>query len=413
MRFTLWMFLAALAINGRSQTADKGIKFEQELTWKAIQEKARKEKKYIFVDAFTTWCGPCKQMAKNIFPQAEVGAFYNHNFINVKVQLDTTAKDDDAVRRWYQDAHDIMVKNEVKVFPTYLFFSPTGKLVHRSVGSSDASAFIAKGKNALNPETQYYTLAEKYNAGQRDSGFLRRLANAALEAYDERKIGTYAKAYLLTQSNWLTEENMRFITSVTFSSRDTGFTLMLKHPEEFDKVMGAGMAKGTTRMIVMQEEIFPVIFSQNPSEINWETLEKNVAAKFPSHGLEYAKYAKVFYFQQQGDWENFATSVVDFMEAFGSNTTPIEKNNFAWAIFENCDDMACIEKAIDWSRSATAVKDPNYFDTYANLLYKSGKTEAAIAAQEQTIALAKEVKSENLPEFEVNLAKMKKGEKTW
>ena len=32
-------------------------------------EEAKIQDKLIFVDAFTTWCGPCKRMKKNVFPE--------------------------------------------------------------------------------------------------------------------------------------------------------------------------------------------------------------------------------------------------------------------------------------------------------------------------------------------------------
>ena len=43
--------------------------------WKSILAKAGKEKKFIFVDAYTTWCGPCKWMAANTFTNPEVAEF--------------------------------------------------------------------------------------------------------------------------------------------------------------------------------------------------------------------------------------------------------------------------------------------------------------------------------------------------
>ena len=106
--------------------AQQGMKFEHGISWANIQAKAKAENKYIFMDAFTTWCGPCKHMAANIFPMATVGDFFNDKFINVKVQLDTTKNDNDEVKSWYAAGHDIMTKYKVQAFPTYLFFSPEG-----------------------------------------------------------------------------------------------------------------------------------------------------------------------------------------------------------------------------------------------------------------------------------------------
>jgi thiol-disulfide isomerase/thioredoxin len=389
------------------------MKFEHETTWKAILAKAKKENKFIFVDAFTTWCGPCKMMAKNIFPLEDVGKFYNANFINVKVQLDTTKNDNAEVVKWYSDAHDIMVNYKVQVFPTYLFISPDGKLLHRAVGSSDAAAFIAKGQHALDPNTQYYTLKDKYTAGQKDPALLKALATAAVEAYDQENISLYGNAYLATQTNLLTEENIRFMSKFTFSSKDKGFEMMMKNPDAFDAVLGKGSSKSAVRMIVMQEEVYPVIWNRTGAPVKWDELEKTLVTKYPSYGAEYTAYAKVNYFMSQGNWDGFAPAVTSYMQQYGADVNPVELNNFAWAVFENCADMNCVEQAVEWAKRAMAVKDANYYDTYANLLYKSGKRDQAIKAQETTIAVAKETKNDNLEEFEATLKKMKAGEKTW
>ena len=57
-------------------------------TWKEALEKAKKEDKLVFVDSYTTWCGPCIKMAKNVFTQESVGSFYNQNFINIKLDME-------------------------------------------------------------------------------------------------------------------------------------------------------------------------------------------------------------------------------------------------------------------------------------------------------------------------------------
>src|SRR5579863_10760388 len=94
---------------GATQPQDaKGIHFEHDLSWSAIQAKAKAENKYIFMDCFTTWCGPCRYMSTAIFPQKAAGDYMNEKFVCVAVQLDTTAKDDDQVKGWYTSAHAIM-----------------------------------------------------------------------------------------------------------------------------------------------------------------------------------------------------------------------------------------------------------------------------------------------------------------
>lgn len=59
-------------------------------TWAEALEKAKIEDKLLFVDAYAQWCGPCKVMAKNVFTQKKVGDFFNENFINLKMDMETT-----------------------------------------------------------------------------------------------------------------------------------------------------------------------------------------------------------------------------------------------------------------------------------------------------------------------------------
>ena len=45
----------------------------QELTLEKALEKAKSEHKKVFVDCYTSWCGPCKMMAEKVLPLKEVG----------------------------------------------------------------------------------------------------------------------------------------------------------------------------------------------------------------------------------------------------------------------------------------------------------------------------------------------------
>lgn len=67
--------------------ADKGIQFIEADWNKAIAE-ARKQKKLIFIDAYTTWCGPCRMLKQNTFTDKAVGDFFNKNFINISLDME-------------------------------------------------------------------------------------------------------------------------------------------------------------------------------------------------------------------------------------------------------------------------------------------------------------------------------------
>ena len=53
----------------------QGIQFRQG-TLKPMLDQAKKENKLVFVDCYTTWCGPCKWMEANVFPEAKAGSLF-------------------------------------------------------------------------------------------------------------------------------------------------------------------------------------------------------------------------------------------------------------------------------------------------------------------------------------------------
>src|SRR5687767_5878813 len=102
--FVMWVKCVPLLLHAQ---LEEGIKWTTGLTWPQVLEKAKKENKYIFLDCYTTWCGPCKWMDKDVYTNDTVGQFFNEKFISVKVQMDQTKKDDEYVKSWYYSAANI------------------------------------------------------------------------------------------------------------------------------------------------------------------------------------------------------------------------------------------------------------------------------------------------------------------
>lgn len=59
----------------------------QEVKWMTFNEAVKaqkKNKKPIFIDAYTVWCGPCKMLDKNTFSDAKVAKILNEKYNPVK-----------------------------------------------------------------------------------------------------------------------------------------------------------------------------------------------------------------------------------------------------------------------------------------------------------------------------------------
>jgi thioredoxin 1 len=117
--------------------AQSGIKFEHS-NWKAIVQKAKKENKLIFMDAYTTWCGPCKMLQANVFPNKELGDLYNANFVNLKMDMETP------------EGEMIADMFPIRAYPTLLYIDPkSGKVIKEVIGYQEVETLVRFGKQLI------------------------------------------------------------------------------------------------------------------------------------------------------------------------------------------------------------------------------------------------------------------------
>lgn len=114
----------------------KPIKFIEN-SFSTALKKAKAEHKFIFVDAYATWCGPCKQLKNTTFKDSQTADFFNQNFVNLSIDMEK------------EEGKDLAAKWEVQEYPTLLILDYNGKLLFRSVGYLDAKQLSAFGKKAL------------------------------------------------------------------------------------------------------------------------------------------------------------------------------------------------------------------------------------------------------------------------
>ncbi|MBD3592149.1 thioredoxin family protein [Bacteroides sp. GM023] len=147
------------AISLSAQSA--GINFLHGVTWAEAVTKAKAENKLIFIDFYTQWCGPCMNMAQTVFSLPTVGYYYNHTFVNLKIDAEEG------------EGMTLAKKYGVHSYPTYAFIDPTTEnIVHRSSSRQSAEQFIQTGKAATIPTQRSFYLQEQYAKGNRERAFL-------------------------------------------------------------------------------------------------------------------------------------------------------------------------------------------------------------------------------------------------
>ncbi len=132
----------------------------REGSWDEFLEMAKTEQKLIFVDAYAVWCGPCKRMSSEVFTQTGVGDFFNENFINAKIDMEKG------------EGPSIQNKYGVTAYPTLLFITPEGDLLHKARGYQPADRLINNGKIALRKTNKADEFSTRYEDGERDPDFV-------------------------------------------------------------------------------------------------------------------------------------------------------------------------------------------------------------------------------------------------
>lgn len=102
----------------------------QELSLEKAREQARAENKPIFLDCYTSWCGPCKMMANEVFTLKAAGDYFNKNFVCVKVDMEKG------------EGPTIGKQYGVDAYPTFLIINADGKLMHKLVGAMSLEELI-------------------------------------------------------------------------------------------------------------------------------------------------------------------------------------------------------------------------------------------------------------------------------
>ena len=147
----------------------------QELSLEEACKKAKTENKPIFLDCYTSWCGPCKGLAQNVFPQPKVGEFLNSNFVCCKYDM--------------EKGEGIMLykkyKDNIPGFPTMLVINPVDEsIVHKVVGYTEPDALITALQDGLDGKT-LAVFQKRYEAGERSLELIKDYCKALDVAYDQ------------------------------------------------------------------------------------------------------------------------------------------------------------------------------------------------------------------------------------
>lgn len=369
------VFLAASIITATLLSAqNKHINFETG-NLASVFAKAKKENKLIFVDAFTTWCGPCKFMAKTVFTNDTVADYYNSTFVNLKLDMEKG------------EGIEFAKKYNVSCYPNLLYIDGNGNLVNRTAGALPAAAFIETGKNSLIPERTFVSKKSNFDKnGVNESNILEYVELMSGSCLDpSEKVAEYLKSVkdedLQNNTNWtLMKDHIYDHQSREmkyFISNISAFETKYGKPAVDQKVAQLGFSYFSNHIRAKKYDAAAYEVSKKEfTSLNWPNTPRIL---FDADMNVYGNHDKTKY---------FALAASDFQKY--NNDDPNALNSVAWEFYENVSDKTQLKAAANMAKRACELQNSYAnLDTYAAVLYKGGEYQEAETIANKAIDKAK------------------------
>ena len=419
------LIVSVLAIN---QTFSQGINFRQD-DWQSVLVQAKAQKKLIFVDIYTAWCGPCKEMDKKTFTEVSVGDKFNARFINYKVDAEkgfgiTLAK-----------------RYNVTSYPTCLFVDPSENLIYKQEGLLRAPDLVKEADMVLNNQANakpLYALDKLYENGRRDSEFLNEYI-AVRSLYDRIDNRDLVEEYVksLTPIQYSADKTLRIIVNNGFKIDGKAFDLLMKFREKAESLFEGGIEKVNRAFSQSINEVFDVALKGKNQALFDKALAANLKAlpntadrvndknklafylamkdvnKFSEAAEQYldqyVMFVQIESIRKQDLWEyekimqNYKLGIRDSVGAGAAlyqnlkvnakNTmarlTSAELNEVVKAFYDQVEDKAKLKKATEWAkRSLELVESPDAYHSYAQLVLKLGDKQMAMDIEQKAYDIA-------------------------
>jgi thiol-disulfide isomerase/thioredoxin len=348
----------SLGLNGQ------GIEFFHG-SWEEALAKSEAEGKLIFVDAYASWCGPCKKMAANVFPLKEVGDYFNANFINMKFDMEKA------------ESTEFREKHSVRAFPTLFFINGKNEVVHQVVGGKQAQGLISAGGAAMAKMDDLPALGERWESGDRDS----KLAFTYIRALVRRgephmKV---ANDYLRTQKDLKSEDNLNILLIAATTADSRIFDLMMQHKAGIIAQSGQSAFDQQVRTAVNATKDRAIEFKD---ESLLKTAVKKLSSVDPTAGKQLALQGAYELAAKGTDSKAFYKATSKYLDkAVGDDINKLTDVYKVVSTSRFIHEQKILDLAVDAGSRAAAGDPTGGFQKYyrlADFLFKQGRGDQAL-----------------------------------
>ncbi|MCX6305659.1 MAG: thioredoxin domain-containing protein [Bacteroidetes bacterium] len=360
--------------------------------WSELLEQSKVQNKLIFLDAYTSWCGPCKWMAANMFTKDSIADYYNSTFICA--HFDMEKGEGLQLAQFYQ----------VKAYPTLLFINGAGEMVHKRVGVPQKTEdYLEMGKTALTPGEGFSAYVKKFQEGNRDPQFIMNYLDRLQGAYMpineplQQYFASQKESDLSNQVNW--EIFYRYETDMDAKE----FVYVVQHQGEFEKLYTKKTVNIKITNVFLQS-LTSYTKSRSFTEENYAKLKQKIRDSGFSEADKVIFSSDLNLYQVKSDMPKFIDLACSgFDKYYGSDYLML--NRMAYSFFQIATEKKHLEKAVEWAKKSIELRSTaENNDTYANLKFKLGEKSEAVKYEQAAIELAKKERL-SPKQYEDNLKK--------
>jgi thioredoxin-related protein len=366
--FTLMCLCLLASIYGQDE-----ISFIHDEYQKALTD-AAKSNKIIMIDAFTTWCGPCKMMSNGTFKEKSTADFYNQNFINLKLDMEKGTNP------------ALGIKFNVRAYPTIIFINSKENIIYKHEGYLDGAAFLELGNEVLSGKKDIPKLLEAYKKGNKSPEKTYELAKAKASIMDA-DASEYAYKYLKTQKDWTSQINQELIILTCGDVQSKMFEYVISNQEKLKKAYGEGPIN---RLI--ESSVSKYVNANPPPKI--KNVEKVFQLVYPKEYKQTTGKYQMGITRSKGDKEGYAKAAVDYFKKFDKDAE--ELNEAALTFYKVVDKPKMLKKAIEWAEMAIKIDNSiDNLNTLAALYIKTNQIDTAKKILNSSLTISTKAKSEN------------------
>lgn len=356
--------------------AQEAIQF-QDLPFKDLIAKAKKEKKIVFIDAYASWCGPCKMMEKNVFTQKSVGDYFNTNFVNARFDMEKG------------EGRDIAVKYGVRSYPTYLFLNGDGELVSQNYGYMEESLFLSMAQDVNAPNNKKGSLKERFAQGEKDPEFLINVmkltstsdfefAKKASERYFENK----------KKTDELSKDDIGYLLFFLKSVEDPNYKIFISRKAEIIKFLPEDTYKQFDDQLKLSKIMDESIDQKNKKINDAYFLEKAIPLIGEYDAKTRLNQTKLSFYEQNANFSEYEKTALEYYK----NSDSFDSNDLlkaAWIFSDHVKTSTSLKKAVEWAEKSV-MRGETSENTYilARLYFLTGNMEMAKTYTEMSKKLA-------------------------